>query len=327
MVGRRWSKFAVVALAWAAALLAAVPGAGAERVPRVIDAFLLKGTNGYRLAVLGFFEPGYGESSKVLVLAGRKGQGAVYQFPGVATETQLKADLGPLGEIDVAFRPSGKIGVTHPSCDPKYRLTYEKGTYVGTIEFRGEEGYTRVSTKRARFWFPLADFGCPGSVTGEAFGRDLPGARLRARTRLESGRLVLQANQNRPGQRVRVEATLTERRGEVEISREAGAIYPADSFRFAPDLRTAAVSPPAPFSGTGLFRRAAKPAARWTGNLRVDFPGRSGVPLTGSRFASSLRHARLFEEASYSSRPNLSAWPSTKSSPIASAMSLLLGRR
>jgi hypothetical protein len=283
----------------------------------------LKGTNGYRLAVLGFFEEGYGESSEVIVLVGRKGQGAIYQAPGVVTEEKVEADLGSLGEIDVAFRPSGKIGVTHPSCDPNYRLTYEKGVYVGTIEFRGEEGYTRVSTKRARFWFPLADFGCPGSVTGEAFGRDLPGARLRARTRFESSRLVLQANQNRPGQRVRVEAGLTERRGEIEISREAGAIYPADSFRFAPNLRTAVLAPPAPFSGTGLFRRGAKPAGRWTGTLRVDFPGRSGVSLTGSRFASSLMRSRIFEEeATYSTRPNLSAWPSTESS---SAMSLLLG--
>jgi hypothetical protein len=299
----------VAALALAAALLAAAPSAGAKRVPRVIDAFLLKGTNGYRLAVLGFFQPGYGESSEVIVAVGRKGQSALYRAPGVVTKEKVEADLGSLGEIDVAFRPSGKIGVAHPSCDPKYRMTYEKGTYVGTIEFRGEEGYTQVSAERARFWFPLADFGCPSSATGEAFGGDLPGARLRARTRFESGRLVLQANQNRPGQRVRVQAELTERRGEIEISREAGAVYPADSFQFAPDLRTALLAPPAPFSGTGLFRREARPAGRWTGNLRVDFPGRPDVPLVGSRFGASLRHARLNKETFTSSRPNLSAWP------------------
>lgn len=298
MAGTRWGRFAVATLALAAALLAAAPAASAAEEPKSngYGAFILKGSNGYRLAVLALFQPGYGESSEVLLVAARKGRSAFYMAPGVVTDTKIEADFGPIGEIDVAFRPSGKVGVAHPRCAPRRRAPYKKGVYVGTIEFHGEGGYTRVSADRARFFHAFASIGCPFSVTGEVFGRDLPGALLWAHTELEQGRVALRVNQNGPGKRVRVEAEIGEKKGRVSILREIVSTYPADSFDFAPDLRTALLDPPAPFSGTGFFRREAKPAGRWTGNLEVDFPGRSNVPLTGDRFQVGLRHARHFKE-------------------------------
>jgi hypothetical protein len=320
----------VAMLASASALLAAAPVAPAATAEEELKsngygAFILKGTNGYRVAVLAIFQPGYGKSSSVYVVAARKGRRATYLAPGVVTDTKIEADLGSLGEIDVTFRPSGKKGVAHPECAPKRRAIYKKGTYVGTIEFRGEEGYTRVSANRARFFHAFASLGCPYTTTGELFGPHLPGARLRARTKLGSTRVALQANQNLRGGRVRVEAGLGEKRGEISIGREIDFICSANCFHFAPDLRKAVLNPPAPFFGTGFFRRDADQASRWTGNLSVDFPGRSNVSLTGSRFRTSLRHARLIKETVSPSRPNLSAWPSTKPSPTASATSSLLG--
>lgn len=318
-MGRRRGRFAVATLALAAALLAAAPVAGAEHEEgkaNGFDAFVVKGSNGYRIAVIALFRPGYGESSDVIVQAFRKGRRTFYLAPGVVTDKKVEADLGALGEIDVTFRSSGRTGVVNPSCAPKREVRYEKGTYVGTIDFRGEEGYTRVNTDRARFLYAFRDIGCPFTITTETFGGDLPGARLRAQTRFESGALELQANQDRPGQRVRVEAEIGEKRGRLSVSREVSLTAPADAFHFAPDLSTAVLDPPAPFSGTGVFRRDAKPAGRWTGNLRVDFPGRSNVSLAGGRFRTSLRHARLTKETRSPSRPNVSAWPS---GPIASA--------
>lgn len=295
-MGRRGSRFAIGVLALAAALLAAAPVASAEEDSK-LDAFTLQGSNGYRIFVFALFEPGYGESSEVYIVASRKGRAVSYLAPAVVTDKKVEADLGSLGEIDVTLRLSGKKGVIHPSCAPKQRVTYEKGTYVGTIELRGEEGFTRVSTDRARFSYgPFRDLGCSYTVIGELFGHNLPGARLLARTKVGSTKIKLQASQNRPGKRVRVEAAIAERRGRVLIGREVTSTYSARSFDFAPDLRTALLDLPAPFSGTGFFRREAKPAARWTGNLEVDFPGRSNVPLTGDRFQISLRHARLTKE-------------------------------
>ncbi|HEX6601243.1 MAG TPA: hypothetical protein VF030_01245 [Solirubrobacterales bacterium] len=325
MVGTRWSKSGIATLALAAALLTAAPAMGAEDDSK-FDAFTLQGSNGYRILVFAVFEPGYGESSQVVVIAGRKGRGAYYSAPAVVTDKKIEADLGALGEIDVTLKLSGKKGVVHPKCAPKARVPYDKGTYVGTIEFRGEEGYTRVSTDRARFSYgPLRNIGCPSSVSGEIIGPHLPGALLWAHTEFEQGRVALRAYKNGPGKRVRIEAEIAEKRGRISILREVTSTYPAGSFDFAPDLRAALLDPPAPFSGTGFFRREAKPAARWTGNLSVDFPGRSNVSLTGDRFGVGLRHARYFRETRSPSRPNLSAWPSTKPSPIASATSLLLG--
>jgi hypothetical protein len=314
-MGRRRARFAVATLALAAALLAATPAASAEHEEGKVngfDAFVVKGSNGYRIAVIALFRPGYGESSDVVIQAFRKGRRTFYLAPGTVTDKKVEADLGPLGEIDVTFQPAGKTGAVNPSCAPEHEVSYEKGAYVGTIDFRGEEGYTRVKTDRARFLYAFADIGCPYTVLEEVFGADLPGARLRARARFESGGLELQASQGRPGQRVRVEAAIEEKRGRISIGREVTFTASAASFHFAPDLRTAVLDPPAPFSGAGFFRRGAEPTGRWTGDLRVDFPGHSNVSLTGDRFRTSLRHSRLVKETRSPSRPSLSAWPSVE---------------
>ena len=101
-------------------------------------------------------------------------------------------------------------------------------------------------------------------------------------------------------------------------------IFHATVFDFDPELRSAVLSPPAPFSGSALFRRGAEPANRWTGSLAVDFPGNSDVSLVGARFDVHLRHARLRETRSRpgsAERPNLRPWLSTKLSPTAFATS------
>jgi hypothetical protein len=312
VAGRRWSKFAVATLALVAVLLTTAPTASAAEEPetRPFDSFVLKGSNGYRIFVFGIFHAGYEESGEAAIFVTRKGRAAIYVAPALVTDAEFKADLGSLGEIDVIFRSSGKKGVAHPSCAPKQRITYDKGAYVGTIEFRGEEGYTQVSTDRARFVYgPFASLGCSYSITGEVFGSDLPGVRLKARTRVGHGNLVLQANQDHPGARVRVNATISEKRGRIQISRGVEQTFPAPALEFAPDLRFAALRPGAPFSGVGTFRRGAKRANRWSGTLSVDFPGRSNVSLTGSSFHVNLRHSRLVKETRSPERRSRSKFP------------------
>lgn len=302
MQGTSWSKFAVWALSLGAALtLGAAPAVAAgEPDTGAFNAFNLKGSNGYRIVVWAISGKGY-RNGQVLILAGHRRQGATYLAPAKVTDTSVEADLGALGEIDVTFQPSGEKGRAHPVCDPSQKVSYDKGFYVGRIEFHGEEGYTDVSTARAAYSLhPFADLICPGSSSGEYVGRFEPGARLRVRSRHGDERISMQVNQNRPGARVRIRASLDERRGRIRISRELNLTQPASSFDFAPDMSVAALTPPAPFSGRGLYLRDAKPSNRWTGHLSLDFPGRSNVPLTGGRFDANLVRARLVEESARS---------------------------
>lgn len=291
MVGKLRGKIAVVVLASMAAMTMLAPTASAAGEPDTgaFNAFALKGSNGYKVRVFAASERGYRKGG-VLILVERKGRSASYYAPAAVTDTRVHAELGALGRIDVEFEPSGSKRTERSQCDPDTKLTYEEGSYVGSVEFHGEEGYTEVTATRAplRLGFFL-DFGCSAVGSGELLGPGLPGARLRAR----KGGLVLQANQNRPGARVRLTASIFERHGSIRIGRQIETIDPSASFAIDPQLRSAVLRPQAPFSGTAVFRRDAPRGDRWTGNLEIDFPGRSDVALAGSHFRASLRHARF----------------------------------
>lgn len=294
------ASLALVVLVGSQAAPAAAQG---EPDTGAFNAFNLKGSNGYRIVVWAISGKGY-RNGQVLILAGHRRQAAAYLAPAIVTDTSVEADLGPLGRFDVTFQPSGEKGVAHPVCDPSQKVSYDKGFYVGEIEFHGEEGYTDVSVTRSAFTLhPFADLICPGMSSGEYVGRFEPGARLKVRLHRGDERISMQVNQNRPGARVRIRASLEEKRGRIHISRELNLTEPAASFDFAPDLSAASLSPPKPFAGSGLYLRDAKATNRWTGHLTLDFPGRSNVPLTGARFDANLVRARLVEE---NSRPSTS---------------------
>lgn len=299
MVGSRWSRFAVLTLLLSGLLLAPAAFAAEEPETNGFETFTLKASNGYTMFVLARWEPGYGdETGEVIVVLGRGSAGVAYIAPAKVTYSEIRADLGGLGRIDLEVnRAKAKVKTT-PSCQPKAKIPYFKDTYVGEIEFHGEEGYTDVSAKRARSSFDLFidSFYC-GLHVEEEVGGGLPGAQLRAFRRLGKGaRVALQANQNRPEARVKLQADLVERRGRIQIIRAVEQTLPGSVFTFDPKLRSASLRPPPPFSGAATFRRYAKPRNRWTGNLAVDFPGRSNVALAGARFRAALAPARWTEE-------------------------------
>jgi hypothetical protein len=69
----------------------------------------------------------------------------------------IDADLGPLGRISVAFQPSGAVRVNKldlsdksKRCVAPSRIVRRLGTFSGTIEFAGENGFTTVSLASAR---------------------------------------------------------------------------------------------------------------------------------------------------------------------------------
>jgi hypothetical protein len=76
---------------------------------------------------------------------------AQYLVDGEVSTRGIKADLGSLGSIDVTFHPTGTTeGLAPPEGCDGYYVKGKTGTFVGTIRFRGEEGYVRINAKRAK---------------------------------------------------------------------------------------------------------------------------------------------------------------------------------
>jgi hypothetical protein len=226
----------------------------------------------------------------VLIFVGGK-KGSVFYFaPATVTKTTLEADLGDLGHIAVRFQPSGKARRERSQCGGK-PIFFDSGNYVGTIDFHGEAGYTDVEATKARGDLKFfLDAICPASGTSGT-GPGLPGAELRVKPVRSRSGPSLSLIENDPMAPVRFEASIAESRGEIAIERNTSATAPRTAFDYDSRLRTATVRPPAPFAGEATFNRTAEAGSRWNGNLTVDLPGRSDVPLTGRGLRANLFRA------------------------------------
>lgn len=274
----------VLALALALLLPPAVQG-DEERVTE-LTGFSLQASNGYDLVALAGESPTGEEGWIWLVLRGRRAL-VSYTAPAIVSDETIDADLGKLGKISVTRVPTGRTKTVRRGCQLGSRSRVEAERYEGLIEFHGEEGFAEVSAVSAplvrspRCW--------RGREGGGPRGKPLPGARLDVESR-RYGRLEFTATQRRPGTRTAVSVEVDEQRGEIGISRATWTWAGAGALRYDQRLRTAITRPPAPFSGHGIFRRSARRATQWTGNLTVDLPGRSDVPVTGRRFSATLDH-------------------------------------
>lgn len=281
MRATRFVYIVAVQLAALALVAATALAASASALP-VPPSFKLRGSNGYSVVVIASAAHS-GSPDQVLVAVARRDGGVLYLAPAAVTESSIQADLGSLGAIDVTFQATGQGRSEHAACNkPGDGFKFDSGSYVGSIELHGEEGFTEVSASQAKgdvqFLLGLACLGS-GGVTGS--GPNLPGAELAVRSSGAPGVAAFTVHKNHPGDRAYLEAGVDEAQGKVKISRFVSSSAPASAFRWDPGLATARVKPPAPFSGSGVFRRAAKSSRRWTGSLTVDFPGRADVPLTG----------------------------------------------
>jgi hypothetical protein len=281
------SGFVLLIASMAIALSIPTPALALDSDLKGSAIFRLEASNGYSILGFAASERADGRGDIVLIVHGKRSS-VLYAAPATVTPTKLDADLGDLGQISLDIAPSGTKRTLRSRCGGE-PLRSEPNVYRGTFEFHGEEGYTEASATTLHEYtrFTL-DFGCGVSDSGEVSGEGLPGAKLRLLSRGGSVRVDLQANKNRPGARSRFEVEIKEKRGRIGIARTTTLWASAAAFAYDPSLRTATLDPPAPFSGRATYRRGAPAANRWTGNLAVDLPGRSAVPLT-----SSGAHARL----------------------------------
>ncbi|MEZ5078063.1 MAG: hypothetical protein R2725_11550 [Solirubrobacterales bacterium] len=243
--------------------------------------------DGYTVEVSG--------SPNRVYLAVYRGKGiSLYIAPGLVTAGHLEASFGSFGRVSMRFRASRNRTWIKPrrKCRGKHLFVNRRGTYAGTVAFRGEGGYVSVRSHRAK-----------GTVTAIA------AKCLRKVREFERERLSGPASSSRSGP---VPAFLTVRRQEVDSvtylgaeARRRGASFFAEStesrdkvaiiryvyadggpgrLRIADALTSAKVSAPAPFHGSATYRAAADGTKTWEGSLSADFPGAPRTPLTGEGF-------------------------------------------
>lgn len=289
--GRGWRAVGALAGLVAvvvSALLAPVYAGATDSDLKHTAILRVEASNGYSILAIVSSERADGRGQAGLIVYGKRGS-ATYSAPATITATRVEADLGALGRIALDVIPSGRERTVRSRCgEEPESFSFEPQLYRGTFEFHGEEGYAEASTgapgEYSRFF---VDLFCASAVSGET-GGPVPGARLRLHARSGSYGLSLQANKNRPGARTRFEVETHEKRNGIAISRSTTLWAGPAAFGYDSLLRTATLDPPAPFSGQATFRRGTASASRWSGNLTVDLPGRSDVPLTGPQISATL---------------------------------------
>jgi hypothetical protein len=238
--------------------------------------FKLAATNGYVLEAVP------ARKHQLLVIAGQPNRQSVfYIVPATSANPfgAIQADLGFLLKIDVTFQPNGKKWFGDKCLGFKSR--YLSGTYTGTIEFHGENGYSDAVATAAPSISPGGECITFGSVSGGGLG-----AEVIAKNSDGSARLKVLAH--RRGAPPGFQVTTYEQSGPVGIIRSLIAKGPAGSFVFDAPRNHASITTSPPLHGSASFKRTSRRGGSWLGDLTVDMPGRPGVPLAGDDFSARL---------------------------------------
>jgi hypothetical protein len=255
--------------------------------------FRAKGGKGYSIEVEG-------SDGRVTLSASGPAGTAVYIVPGRISPAGIVANFGKRGRIDVEFEPSRRMRVETPPnrCEGEPRVT-RWGSFVGTIRFAGERGYTRLRLRRVRGRTHVTpNWKCRGRGGGSdesGPGTDIPGESsedalvleiANRRSGVEAGGFTFRP----PGEDglTLFIAGVEERRKRMQIARFAFVRGKEASFTFDDSLTTATIAPPPPFSGAATFRRNSGGPPSLTGSLSVLLPGTARIPLVGTGYRSRL---------------------------------------
>jgi hypothetical protein len=309
---KAWERQACLAVA-AIALLATPAAASAKRgyfvQPRGVSVGMtMRGSHGYKVTVRTI-------GNRFVLLSATKGSvSAEYAVVGRINRHGIWANFGDLGRIAVRFHGSKAPRKRNPlsifKCKGK-RTIREVGAFRGTIEFRGELGFTSISARHVRGAVRrefrrvchLALRPRPEPRADLLRLRERPGSlelTTVAAALRSAGRAVLLEGIHGeiPGKRGRrgisltlVLANLQERHDKVFVSRSAFIVGDDGSIIASqPGERpeTATVQLPRPFGGSASYSKEAGAAASWTGTLSAWLPGAGPVPLTGPDFVAAL---------------------------------------
>lgn len=238
----------------------------------------LDSSHGYGLTIVGNNQPyPFGGSGTFVGITAHKDSHAYssYDVAGKSTAKTLKADFGEFGKVDLTFhqKHSTNPPLPGPKCHGKYKRT--SGIWKGTIKFKGENDYTKLSATSAEGNHTMNGVRCPGG------GRTHKHVHLLA----QASNGMFQADvRKKAGERPTFSAFLSSASGAVSIFRTASVNGPPSKFSYNGGYTHATVKPPAPFSGTGTFDSPSS----WTGSLTVDLPGAPNTVIAGPGWSASL---------------------------------------
>lgn len=258
------------------------------------------------------------EGHRRVTLSLRKGETTIEaRTRGRVSRHGIDAEFGDLGRISVRFRGRRLDFGPRGDGDRKRRCrgrgpVFESGLFSGTIQFRGENGFTQVDTKQARGFATRhyrqvcktdpKDEASLGELF-ESLIRLMPVTALRARDRVDGATLLFEAAavDLRPifggGFLVYVHsARAIERSDGMRLTRTVSAEGGRRSFRFrrgrrAP--RAATVQAPKPLTGSATYVKDPGAPAVWTGSLAAHLPGIGPVAMAGPGFKAAICNLTL----------------------------------
>jgi hypothetical protein len=258
--------------------------------------FQFAASDGHKITVGGYDATAVLTAAKPDPAHGRNAW-STYVARGRVSPTAIQAGFGALGRVDVRFHPSAGVryGKRHRHCIGADRYTIRPGVFVGSVRFRGEDGYSSAEVHRIRGKVVTPRFlRCFDSLFEELEGK---GQKHRARKRPKVTRLysfvrsgltaILFSATERAGKAGFV-AEIEQTVGSLGIVRGVSVKASSATFAFDNALSLAGVTPPAPFSGSASFQRGSTGVKSWTGSLAVSFPGAPNVSLIDPRFKAQL---------------------------------------
>jgi hypothetical protein len=286
----RWRPIQL--LVFAVVLL--VPARAAAELPgRQVLQFQLPASNGYVLQVKT-----QGSLAHVSVWRRSREFATIYDVGDSVNGSEIDADLGSLGRIQVQFHPSGAlrtVRVGNSDC----RLPRQPGTFTGAISFRGENGYASAEAVSAPGMAgPSPRGGCGGATISSGAP---PTLQRRAVERVwavndatlmnrspfspatQSSTLLLVSTEGGVAHCLAYQVEMSGPR--LSIFRRAGVTSARSIFAYTHTLRTATIAPPAPFSGEATYSARRH---RLSGDLAVQFPGLPPESLTGPTFEARI---------------------------------------
>jgi hypothetical protein len=260
-------------------------------VPQPQIKFSRMASNGYSM----FFEANRGRAS--LRLQGDAG-GVVYDGKSSLVGGRIRFGLGKLGRIDVRFEPDGSVDRLRPdkSCRGREQVI-RRGTFVGSIRFRGENGYTQLRSHRVHgAMAEPRSWNCPNASDRRSENASGVSA-LVAHTPHNRVFFMAIGGPEEVPLRFFVAGT-SERVGALRIGRSVLVQGMPASFEALGDLSSATIGPPKPFSGTASYVHNIDGSTEWSGTLSVALPGAESTALTGPEFEADLAKPRTAKEFS-----------------------------
>jgi hypothetical protein len=256
--------------------------------------FQLKGSKGYSISVSG-------HHGRVTLTADSKDASVFYATKGFVSPMRIKARFGRLGRVDVRFHPHGSPRQVPPpggGCRGKAG-TVDSGTWVGRIEFEGEQAYTAVHATRARGTVTKSPkLTCSQHEDEEGNSSDFQLTILSASSNARavfSTAFQITSKTHPELDSTSFGASLLEAHGRgFSIVRFIYAEAKSDAFTSIEEnghITSTTIAPPAPFKGTATFQRTRGSKGSWTGTLAGDFPGRGEVTLAGPEFSAEVSRA------------------------------------